>query len=115
LFWLVGDYHAIRLHPIVLGKTHLHLRTGMRWRAMISLADIAEIHSAKCCEKKAGDYVSIALFGTPRLMIDLKQPIKVTGFWGVQKEAQCVAFTVDDEKRFRDELNKRLNRFAPTA
>jgi len=110
LLWLIGDYHAIRLHPIVLDETHLHLRIGMRWRATIPLNDIAEIQSPSHREKNADDYVSLTLFGSPRLVIFLQQPIKIRGLFGIQKKTRRLALTIDDEKRFRQELNNRLNR-----
>ncbi len=115
LLWLIGDYHAIRLHPIVLDETHLHLRIGMRWRATIPLSDIAEIQNLSRREKSDDDYVSVALFGSPRLVMALRQPIKIKGLFGIQKETRRLALTIDDEKRFRQELNVRLNRLAATA
>jgi hypothetical protein len=109
LLWLIGDYHAIRLHPIVLDETHLHLRIGMRWRAIIPLSDIAEIQSPLRREKNTDD-MNFALFGSPRLVIALRQPVKIRGLFGIQKEARRLALTLDDEKRFRQELSNRLNR-----
>jgi hypothetical protein len=100
------------LELVALGFIAIKIRTIIRHYRETRAA---EIHSAKRRELKTGDYVSIALFGAPRLMIDLKQPIKVTGLFGMQKEVRRIALTVDDEKRFRDELNERLARFAPTA
>ncbi len=110
LLWLIGDYHAIRLHPLVLDETHLHLRIGMRWRATIPLSGIAEIQNLSRREKSVDDYVSVALFGSPRLVMALRQPITIKGLFGIQKETWRLALTIDDEKRFRQELNGRLNR-----
>jgi hypothetical protein len=110
LLWLIGDYHAIRLHPIVLDETHLHLRIGMRWRATIPLNDIAEIQNPSRREKNTTDCVSLALFGSPRLVMALRQPVKIKGLFGIQKETRRLALTIDDEKRFQQELNERLNR-----
>jgi hypothetical protein len=108
LFWLIGDYHAQRLHPIVLSKTHLHLRAGLRWRATIQFSDIGAIEKAKPRESKAADYMNFTIFGQPHLVINLKQPVIVTGLFGIKKKVQRIGLTVDDEKQFREALNKRI-------
>jgi hypothetical protein len=108
LLWLIGDYHAQRLHPIVLSETHLHLRAGLRWRAIIPFSDIEAIQTAKPRESKAVDYMSFTIFDQPRLMIYLKQPVLVTGLFGIKKRVQRIGLTVDDEGRFREALSKRF-------
>lgn len=108
LFWLIGDYHAQRLHPIVLSKTHLHLSAGLRWRASIPFSDISAIQNAKPRENKDADYMSLTIFGQPRLVIGLKQPVLVTGLFGIKKKAQRIGLAVDDERQFREALRKRI-------
>ncbi|MCI0697760.1 hypothetical protein L0337_37905 [candidate division KSB1 bacterium] len=105
LLWLIGDYHAQRLHPIVLSKTHLHLRAGLRWRATITLSDIEAVQKANPRERKAADYVSFAIFGQPRLVIDLKQPVIVTGLFGITRKVRRIGLAVDDERQFREALS----------
>ncbi len=114
LLWLFGDYHAQRLHPIVLSKAHLHLRAGLRWRATIPFSDIGAIQKAKPRESKAADYMNFTIFGQPRCVIDLKQPVIVTGLFGITRKVQRIGLAVDDEGQFREELSKRIEEAAET-
>jgi hypothetical protein len=109
LLWLMGDFHAQRLHPIVLSKAHLHLRAGMRWRATIPFSDIGAIQKANPRERKAAGYMSLAIFGQPRLVIRLKQPVIVTGLFGITKEVQRIGLAVDDERQFQEALSKLID------
>ena len=108
LFWLIGDYHAQRLHPIVLSKVHLHLRAGLRWRATIPFSNIDAIQKASPRERKAADYISLAIFGSPRLVINLKQPVIVAGLFGIKREVQRIGLAVDNERQFHEALSERL-------
>jgi hypothetical protein len=107
-FWLLGDYHAMRLHPIVLGREFLYLRTGLRWRAVVPLAEIAGIQKFNPREKRADDYLHLSVFGDPRLVIHCKRPVMVKGLFGIKREVSQIGLTVDDEKLFRKELSKRV-------
>jgi len=108
LFWLLGDYHAMRLHPIVLGQNVLFIRTGLRWRAMLPLANIAAIQKFNAREKRTKDYLGLSVFGDPHLVIYCKQPVVVQGLFGIKREACRIGLTVDDEKLFLETLHQRL-------
>ncbi|NUM73852.1 hypothetical protein HUU40_05785 [candidate division KSB1 bacterium] len=107
-FWLLGDYHAMRLHPIVLTREFLYLRIGLRWRAVIPLAEIIDIQNFSPREKKAADYLSLTVFGDPRFVIHCKQQVMMLGLFGIKREVRQIGLSVDDEKLFREELRKRL-------
>lgn len=65
LLWIIGDFQAARLHPIVLAGDSLHLRLGLRWRVTIDIADIEGIQKPSRADEKRPDYVRFALAGTP--------------------------------------------------
>jgi hypothetical protein len=109
LFWLLGDYQAMRLHPIVLSQEFLFIRTGLRWRATLPLANIAAIDKFKAREKRIKDYLGLSIFGDPRLLICCKQPVVVRGLFGIKREVCRIGLTVDDEKLFLEALQQRLN------
>ncbi|MCC7352592.1 MAG: hypothetical protein IT330_02455 [Anaerolineae bacterium] len=108
LLWMLGYYQSARLQPMVLTPTHLHLRTGFQWRAEIPLAHIAEVRRATFSDRKAEGYLNVAVFGEPRLVLRLKEPALVMGFFGKTQAVSLLGITVDDEKAFVTELNKRL-------
>lgn len=107
-FWLLGDYHAMRLHPIVLTREFLYLRMGLRWRATVPLAEIINIQNFNPREKRTADYLRLTVFGDPRFVIRCKQPVTVQGLFGIKRKVHRIGLAVDDEKLFREELNQRL-------
>ncbi len=107
-FWLLGDYHAMRLHPIVLTREFLYLRIGLRWRATVPLAEIMNIQNFSPREKRTGDYLRLTVFGDPRFVIHCKQQVMVLGLFGIKREVRQIGLSVDEEKLFREELGKRL-------
>ncbi len=109
LFWMLGDYQAMRLHPIILGQEFLFIRTGMRRRATLPLVDIAAIEKFNSREKRAKDYLGLSVFGDPRLVIHCKHPVVVLGLFGIKREVSRIGLAVDDEKRFVEALQQRLS------
>lgn len=108
LLWVLGDYHAMRLHPIVLTREFLYLRMGLRWRATVPLAEIINIQNFSPREKRTADYLRLTVFGDPRFVIRCKQPVTVQGLFGIKRKVHRIGLAVDDEKLFREELNQRL-------
>ncbi|HEY0607782.1 MAG TPA: hypothetical protein VGD58_33010 [Herpetosiphonaceae bacterium] len=109
LAWIIGDYHAARLHPIVLTPQTLHLRTGLRWRLDLDRSAIARVARATPGTRSGKSYLNLALFGEPRLILDLKEPVVVQGLFGIQRAAARIGLSVDDEARFLTELNKLMS------
>jgi hypothetical protein len=108
LLWMLGFFHAVRLQPIVLDRTHLHLRTGFQWRAEIPLANIAEVRRVTSADKRAAGYLNVAAFGEPRLVLRLREPVTIAGLFGRARGASVIGITVDDEKELVAELNQRI-------
>jgi hypothetical protein len=99
--WLIGDFNATRLHPIVLATDTLYLRAGLRWRADIPIADIAGIHKIGPDDAKPADYVNFAFAGEPQLMITLKRRTQVRGLFGIKKDVSHIGLFLDDVATFR--------------
>ena len=106
LLWIIGDYHAVRLHPIVLGTHTLYIRTGLRWRVDIDWMNIAAVRRTTG-QKPAHRYLNAAVFGEPRFVLQLKEPVIAHGLFGSQKQVSYIGLTVDDDTLFQTELNKR--------
>ena len=106
LFWLFGDFQAMRLRPhrVVDGK--LHLRLGLRWSVDVPLADIVRLETLKGNGKppaKQPDLKAVAL-GEQRYLIELRRPVFVRGLYGLRREVRSIGFTVDNPARFEEEL-----------
>ncbi|HZG66963.1 MAG TPA: hypothetical protein VEZ12_09480 [Herpetosiphonaceae bacterium] len=108
LLWIIGDYHAIRLHPIVLGTQALYIRTGLRWRVDVDWTNIADVRRMTPVRKPTQGFLNAAVYGEPRFVLQLKKPVIAYGLFGMQKHVSQIGLTVDDETLFLRELNKRL-------
>lgn len=108
LFWLIGDYQASRLHPIVLGPEHLYVRTGLRWQVDVPLTQIVGIRKATRMPAKGSSYLNAVVYGEPQRIVELKEPIMVHGVFGMQRKATNIGLTLDDAPRFHAELRHRM-------
>ncbi len=108
LWWILGYYQSTRLQPVVLGPTDLHIRTGFRYRATIPLSHIAEVRKAMFADKQSEDFLNVAVFGEPSLVICLKEPEAVVGFFGKSEQCKLIGITLDDENAFRAEFTARM-------
>lgn len=107
LLWVIGDYHAIRLRPIVLEAERLHLRAGQRWRLSIPYSLIGDIRRPTKADAKRADYVNFAVAGEPGLVLELAAPVEAVGLLGRRKQARFIGLTVDDPKAFQTALAQR--------
>lgn len=100
ILWLIGDYQAIRLHPIVVDETHLHLRAGMRWQVTIPLEAIITIRPLTLAGRQKKEGLDLSIAGNAKLLLELNEPVTVKGLFGIKRVTDKIAFAVDDEKAF---------------
>ncbi len=110
LIWLIGDFQAIRRRPIVLTRDGLDLRLGIRWSLHIPWSLVRELRPVghAFTAPKRQDYLNAVVFGAPRYLIDLEQPVTASGPYGIQRQVNQVAFTIDDPDRFEEETQRLL-------
>lgn len=101
--WLIGDYHAIRVHPIIVAPGTLHLRTGLRWRADIPLENIEEVRAGSPDHPKSSEYLRASILW-PRSSIILKSPVEIHGLFGRRKTARRIGVSVDDPDALRSAI-----------
>jgi len=106
VFWIIGDFNALRLHPIVLAGETLHLRSGLRWRATVPVPDIMDVQRPKLNDAKSRDYLSFARAGEAQMVIVLKQPVRISGLFGITRTVSRIGLFVDDPRAFRGELDR---------
>lgn len=107
LLWLIGDFHAVRLQPIVLTADALHVRCGLRWRATIPWAQIEQVRRAKTADRDRKDTLNAAVMGEPRVMILCREPVVAVGLFGRRRMVNRVGLTVDEEPAFVAALHAR--------
>lgn len=107
LIWLIGDYQAVRLHPHVLSDQLLLLRTGLRWRIDLAWSNIVAVHRTPPRGPHLHNYVNTAVYGEPKLVLQLREPVIARGLFGIHKRVQQIGLTVDDETTLRTALWQR--------
>jgi hypothetical protein len=100
LLFLVADYNASRLRPIVIEGDDLILRIGLRWRAPVTLSDLREIRTGSIPEDERKRYHRAVLFGSPNVFLELDRPCTLTGFYGIERKTDRVALAVDAVEGF---------------
>lgn len=112
LVWILGDFNAIRLQPIVVDDTHLYLRLGLRYKAKIPLETILSVRQ----ESKTSDLLELekpqeidtafrlVLINETNILITLSQHVRLYGLFGRQKLSDEIAFYVDEPQRFMQAL-----------
>jgi hypothetical protein len=105
--WLIGDYHALRLRPITIDETTLHVRFGFRWSVSIPLQTIAAIEPVRTeSEWKRKGVLKVAMLDEPRLLIRLSSPATAIGLAGIRKTIDTVAILPDDLEEFEGALRE---------
>ena len=102
LIWMLADYQAVRLHPIVLTPEQLYLRTGLRWRVDLAWSNIERIESTTWRTRYPEESVNTSIYGAPKLLLTLREPVTIQGPFGMRKQAQVIGITVDQPNSLLD-------------
>ncbi len=100
IFWLLGDFNAMRQRPIVVAENEILLRIGLRWTARFPLKAIASIKKIPELPEKHPLLLNAVVFGEPQLLLTLKSPVLVKGFLGIRKTVDEIALSVDQQSKF---------------
>lgn len=107
-FWIIGDFHAIRLHPIVATDDALHLRCGFRWQATIPWTQIVGLRKWQQKDDEREGCASLAVIGQPAWRLELRQPVTLHGLFNRTRQVDCVGLWLDDPTVFQAELARRV-------
>lgn len=92
--WLVADYRATVLRPILSSDGEVWVRAGLRWHARIPRRRILRVTPRRPATD--GGARSLAFLTTPNLWIELSAPVLLEGPYGLRREAGCLGLFVDD-------------------
>jgi hypothetical protein len=110
LIWLLGDYRAILRRPLEVSEEGLRLRCGIRWNGRVTWDQISgwEVLSWRDDVPSEKDFRSLAVFGKPHYLLRLKEPVELTGPYGLRQKVSCLGLGVDDRQRFEEILSRRV-------
>jgi hypothetical protein len=103
--WLIGDYHAMRLRPILIRPDSIEVRQGLRLNVTIARDNIASIDvvTSEAQWKRKGT-ARVALLDEPRFLILLREPVVAEGIAGIPRTIDSVAILPDDTAAFERAL-----------
>ncbi|MFS0862454.1 hypothetical protein [Fredinandcohnia sp. 179-A 10B2 NHS] len=112
LLWIIADYHAVRLSPIVLSNGRLYAQVGVRRGIEVNLDNIKSV-SSTITDKKSRNREKNSFAITlpdffeedPQFEIELKEPTIAILPFGKQKEITKLYVTVDEKDKFQHMLN----------
>lgn len=113
LLWIVADYQAVRLSPIVLKDNKLFAQVGIRREIEVNLDNIKFVQASvtdKKTREKEKESFSITLPDLfeedPQFEIELAEPIFAYLPFGKRKKITKMYVTADDKEAFFQALNQ---------
>lgn len=106
--FLLADYHAMRHRPLRIEDGELRLTVGLRWRLRLPLAEILEARvSGADPGPRQGLLAAAVLRGRHNVLLTLHRSHRAVGFYGLTRECERLALTVDDPEAFVRALGER--------
>jgi hypothetical protein len=108
VLWILGDFQATRLRPLVVDADVLRVRVGLRWSLDIpyELVESIRLVTNPPPPKRAANHLHAALLTRPQFLLELRQPLRALGPYGIEKEVRTVAIAVDDLPSLRSAVSK---------
>jgi hypothetical protein len=98
VIWLIGDYRALVLRPIVLSSRILWIRLGMRWQAAVPLSNIKRLRPYASSDAALPGFRRMTVLGDPRWVLELQEPAELEGLFGIRRRASTLGIAVDGEE-----------------
>jgi hypothetical protein len=98
LLWILGDFHAMRLHPLRVDEERLLLRCGRRWRATVRRDAIVAVHTRPPGTKR--QRLDLAPLGGAELWLELAEPVTASGLFGMRRTTRFIGVSPEDVRGF---------------
>ncbi|THE10886.1 hypothetical protein E1I69_17250 [Bacillus timonensis] len=117
LLWIIADYQAVRLSPLVINDGKLFSQVGIRREIVVDLKSIKSIQPTSTGKKeRAREKNSFAITlpnlfeEEPQFEIELIEPAFANLPFGIKKEMTKLYVTVDDKEAFLQVISSYLKR-----
>lgn len=107
LFFVIGDFNAIRKRPIYLSDEAIKVRVGFRWRMDIPFEMIESI-TLRTPDKEKEEFANLILAGEANVAIKLKEEMTAEGLYGIKKRLDRLAIHIDDKHGFKAAVEERM-------
>lgn len=109
VFWLLGDFRALKLRPTTFDGETLRLRFGLRWWADVKASNISRVvRVAPGAFPKAKDVLRFSMLDEPSHAIEFREPVLASGMLGLSRRVRAVGVLPDQPERFEAMLGEFL-------
>ncbi len=105
IFFLFGDFNAIRSRPVLVTNQKLIIRTGIRWFLEVDLSNIESLKFSPSIAELSKKRLKTEVLGSANVLLQLKKPVIANTYYGIKKETKTVSLFVDELERFRSLIN----------
>jgi hypothetical protein len=108
---LFAHMRSIKARPVIINDDIMQLRNGLAGDATVLVSNIEKIELTNKMIPGTS-VVKLALTKTledHNIAVYLKQPIQVTRFFGIQKNASTILFFVEQPAAFLNAVNNKMN------
>ncbi len=103
--WLVADYRATVLRPILVGDRSLRVRAGFRYSLEVPLAQVVAVAREK--PEFGRESVNLTFLGTPTRWLTFSEPVGAEGPYGFRRRVRAIGIEPDDPAGFDRALEAR--------
>lgn len=91
--WLVADYRATVLRPLLLDDESLWLRAGLRWSVRVPRAEVTAV-TRRRPEGERG--VALTFLAAPTVWLTLAHPVTLRGPYGLRRRTRVLGLAPDE-------------------
>lgn len=107
LFFVLGDFNAIKKRPMYLTENGLMVRVGLRWRVFIPFEEIASVE-LRIPDKEQEEFANFIVAGEANTVIELKSEVTAKGLYGMKKTFTTLALNMDNRHEFQQKLTAHI-------
>ena len=96
--WLVADYRATVLRPVLVSEDAVHARAGLRWTVRLPRTQIVAVSRDQPDLPK--ETLNLTLLGTPSHWLTLAEPVEATGPYGLRRQVRAIGLLPDAGEEF---------------
>lgn len=100
--WLLADYRATVLRPILVSREIVVLRAGLRWTISVPRDRLAAITHVR--PEAVKDSLNLTFLATPTRWLILREPIMAEGPYGFCRQVRVVGLRPDEAEEFEHTL-----------
>lgn len=108
VFFVLGDFNAIRKRPMYFREDGLMVRIGLRWRVFIPFSEVESVE-LRIPDKNKEEFANFIVVGEANTLINLRSEVTAKGLYGFKKTFSKLALNMDDRQDFQRQLTEKIS------